>query len=257
MDRAFLAAVGIPLAVLVAAVAYLTRPPPQDRLDSGELFEDSITGTVFEAPEGTQPERDRLGELAFRAISYTPWPLEQGAAGDRLRIHVGPPGKTQPRTYVFSKVLPQPSQLVTVQLPRPLGIVFEEDARRKRAVVAGFVPGGNAEQLVRRFRFDPGLAARAPREGDVLRACTCTNIVYKSGALFFGAQRPERCIVVYGADGQKWPAVMAALQKGLVSDGEVTLVLERPVEAQQLGQLQRPGMQQEQQQQRGQQGRKV
>lgn len=35
-------------------------------------------GTVFEAPEGRQPERDRLGELAFRAISYTPWPLEAG-----------------------------------------------------------------------------------------------------------------------------------------------------------------------------------
>ena len=59
-----------------------------------------------------------------------------------------------------------------------------------------------------------------------------------------------------GADGQKWPAVMAALQKGLVSDGEVTLVLERPLEEQQLGQLQRPGMQREQQQQQ-QQGRKL
>jgi hypothetical protein len=35
-----------------------------------------------------------------------------------------------------------------------------------------------------------------------------------------------------GADGQKWPAVIAALQKGLVSDGDVTLVLERSVQQQ-------------------------
>ena len=65
-----------------------------------------LAGTVFEAPKGTQPERDHLGELAFRAVSYTPWPLEQGAVGERLRIDVGQPGKTQPRTYVFSKVRP-------------------------------------------------------------------------------------------------------------------------------------------------------
>ncbi len=33
--------------------------------------------------------------------------------------------------------------------------------------------------------------------------------------------------VVYGADGETWPAVMGALRKGDVSDGPVTLVLER------------------------------
>lgn len=48
-----------------------------------------------------------------------------------------PPGMSCPL-----QILRQPSQLVTVTLPRPLGIVFEEDARNKRAVVAGFVPGG-------------------------------------------------------------------------------------------------------------------
>lgn len=35
-------------------------------------------GTIFEAPEGAAPERDRKGELAFRAISYTPWPVSGG-----------------------------------------------------------------------------------------------------------------------------------------------------------------------------------
>lgn len=42
---------------------------------------------------------------------------------------------------------------------------------------------------------------------------------------------PTRSIVVFGADGQTWPQVIAALQKGLVSDGPVTLVLERRLPA--------------------------
>jgi hypothetical protein len=133
--------------------------------------------------------------------------------------------------------------------------------------------GGNAEQKAKNARLNPSLAASAVLEGDVLRACTCTNIVYQSGALAFGMQRPTRSIVVYGADGQAWPQVsllpcsggylhincqlldsqlhdvlpkvdqsafhtdsvpstgclqvVAALQKGLVADGPVTLVLER------------------------------
>lgn len=98
-------------------------------------------GAVFEAQQGTVPERDRRGELAFRAVSYTPWPVEEGAEGERLRIPQGTVGQLQPRTFVFSRVLPQPSQLVMVTLERPLGIIFEEDVRRKRAVVVGFTPG--------------------------------------------------------------------------------------------------------------------
>jgi hypothetical protein len=64
-------------------------------------------------------------------------------------------------------------------------------------------------------------------EGDILRACTSTNIVYEPKALAFGMQPPTRAIVLYGADGQGWPQVVAALKKGLVADGPVTLVLER------------------------------
>ena len=45
-----------------------------------------------------------------------------------------------------------------------------------------------------------------PQKGDVLRACTCTNMVYASQSLF-GAKAPVRTIVVYGADNQKWPKV--------------------------------------------------
>ncbi|KAL4858759.1 Serine/threonine-protein kinase SAPK9 [Chlorella vulgaris] len=173
-DALLVASLLAPLLIFGAAAAYLLRPPPQASLDDGSLFQDSSTGAVFEAQQGTVPERDRRGELAFRAVSYTPWPVEEGAEGERLRIPQGTVGQLQPRTFVFSRVLPQPSQLVMVTLERPLGIIFEEDVRRKRAVVVGFTPGGHAEQQAKRARLNT--ASVAALEGDVLRACTATNI---------------------------------------------------------------------------------
>ena len=68
-----------------------------------QVFEDSETGAVFQSEESVSPERDRKGELAFRAVSYTPWPVEEGAEGDRVRVPVGPVSNTQPRTYVFPR----------------------------------------------------------------------------------------------------------------------------------------------------------
>ncbi|PSC75309.1 peptidase S9 [Micractinium conductrix] len=226
-DALLIVSLVVPILAAAAVAAYLLRPPPQSSLDEGLLFEDQETGTLFEAPPGAAPERDRRGELAFRAVSWTPWPVEEEAEGERLRLEVGTVRQLQKRTFVFEKVLPQPSQLVVCTLERPLGIVFEEDARRKRAVVADFAPGGHAEQVTKRAALNPALAASSPLRGDVLRACTATNIVYQPAALAFGAQLPKRTIVVYGADGQTWPQVAAALRKGLVADGPVTLVLER------------------------------
>lgn len=220
--------IGPVLAFVAAAILVLRRTS-----NSENSFDDPETGAVFEVPKGgTEPIRDRYGELAFKAVSYTPWPVQAGDdAGEPIRIEVGTVGKIQLRTFLFEKILPQPSQLIVVKLPRPLGIIFEEDSRSGRAVLAEIVPGGNADQLSKRASLDPGLAATAPKKGDILRACTATNIVYRTGALMFGAQTPERAIVVYGADREKWPAVATALQRGLVADGEVTLVLERRVYA--------------------------
>ena len=53
----------------------------------------------------------------------------------------------------------------------------------------------------------------AVQPGDVLRACTCTTFVFEGTALF-GAKPPVRTLVVYGADDQRWPKVIAALRKG-------------------------------------------
>ena len=51
----------------------------------------------------------------------------------------------------------------------------------------------------------------APMIGDVLRACSCTNLVYPTQSLF-GVKAPIRTIVMYGADNQKWPKVWVAPQ---------------------------------------------
>lgn len=45
------------------------------------------------------------------------------------------------------RVLRQPSQIVQTTLPRPLGIIFEEDAHQKRAFISGFMDGSPAAQL--------------------------------------------------------------------------------------------------------------
>lgn len=85
----------------------------------------------------------------------------------------------------------------------------------------------------------PGLAQRAKLDrareettalpGDVLRAVTCTTLMYAPASMF-GAAAPVPTITVYSPDEQKWPKVATALQRGSVADGEVTLILERRVE---------------------------
>lgn len=193
------------------------------------MFEDETTGFVFQVPEdGTVPERDKNGNLAFRAISYTPWPVPTDYEGDRLRIDVGPIAAREARTFVFNRLLPQPSELVVVTLPRPMGVVFEYDERKKCAVVAGVVEGSPAEQRRKVAGLNRSLAKESVQDGDVLRGVTCTNFVYPTRALF-GAVAPERHVVVYGADKQKWANVRSALRKGEPKDGPVTLVLERRV----------------------------
>lgn len=56
---------------------------------------------------------------------------------------------------MFDKLLPSPSELVRVTMERPLGIIFEEDVRRRHAIVAGFVEGSNAEQASKVKRPTP------------------------------------------------------------------------------------------------------
>ena len=54
--------------------------------------------------------------------------------------------ETRVGVFPCRRVLPQPSRVLAVTLPRPVGVVFEEDARRGRVVVAGFVEGSPADK---------------------------------------------------------------------------------------------------------------
>jgi hypothetical protein len=171
------------------------------------------------------------GELAWRAISYTPWPVEEGAEGERVRVLVGAVGERALRTFVFGKKLRQPSALVAVTLKRPMGVLFREDKRRKCAVVEELAEGSAVAQKARLGSIDRLWSTEAGLPGDVLRACTCTTIAYPTKSLVFGIKPPLRYVVLYGADDQRWEKVATALKRGLAQDGPVTLVLEREMPA--------------------------
>ncbi|KAL0024275.1 hypothetical protein WJX79_002109 [Trebouxia sp. C0005] len=223
-DRAFLTVTLIPLLGLLVAIILRFRPAAAENLDGDQVFDDPATGVYFESPDGTIPERDRKGELAFRPVSFTPWPVEAGTPGERLRIDIGPASKTSPRTFIFDRRIVD-SDILKVTLPRPMGLVFEEDKAKGQVVVADFVEGSEAEKRNKVAKLNQSWRSVA-QVGDVLRACTCTNLVYATRSLL-GVKAPVRTIVVYGADNQKWPKVLAALKAGSRSDGEVTLVFER------------------------------
>ncbi len=92
--------------------------------------------------------------------------FKQGWCGVGSGVLLAPPPlrcRPAPRWLLRLQVLPQPSQLITVTLPRPLGIVFEEDARKKRAVVAGFVPGKHMRPASRGGLGDAAVPARKQR----------------------------------------------------------------------------------------------
>lgn len=66
---------------------------------------------------------------------------------------------------MFNKLLPQPSELITVTLPRPLGVVFEYDQRFKRAVVVDTVEGSAAAQKQKVAGLNPRLAKETMQTG--------------------------------------------------------------------------------------------
>jgi len=61
--------------------------------------------------------RDKDGKLAYRAVSYTPWPVEEGTEGKQLRIDVGPVNRTEKETYVFDRSPSQPLARLRLSMP--------------------------------------------------------------------------------------------------------------------------------------------
>ena len=232
-DRAFALAVLCPLAGLAVAIArWATAKPPLPARPGGTTFEDTDTGLAFEAGPGEAPELDRQGNLVYRAVRYTPQPVEAGAPGARVRVAVGPIKTRAPRTFVFERVLGVggPSRVFGVALPRPLGITWAEDEASGRIVVGEL--SGEAERRAAAAALDPvHLRTTALAPGDVLRAITATTVVFRGAGALTGWSPGTREIVLFGADGAKWAAVRGALRKGDAADGDVTVVVERAMDS--------------------------
>lgn len=55
-------------------------------------------------------------------------------------------------------------------------------------------------------KLDRSRASYTPAKGDILRAITCTQLMYETSSMF-GASPPRQTIGLYSADNQKWPEV--------------------------------------------------
>lgn len=153
------------------------------------------------------------------------------APGERFRVDVGNIGERKPQTFLFAPLLQQPSRLVCVTLPRrPLGVIFVPD-RAGRVRIAEFVQNSDAGRAASVERLLSPSGAQAPKVGDVLRAVTATVFSFTPQAQLLGdLTNTKRTVVLFGADDEPYDKVFAALRQGLVADGPVSLVLERPLE---------------------------
>ena len=138
----------------------------------------------------------------------------------------GASNSTTQRTYVFDATLAGASEVLSGTAARPLGIIFEDDADG-RARVADFVKGSDAARANDVAALAP-FGRQCARRGDVLRAFTATQVVYRTTAALTGdLSGTKRVRTLFGADEVPWGEVSAALANGRVADGPITLVLER------------------------------
>lgn len=192
------------------------------------------------------------GYLAFEALDASPsserikvecGPVDAYTGGkydgDKVRwnsLASTPPSERKggfERVYVFDRVLPQTdgaSTILSVTQDRPLGIVFEPDADGL-VRVADFVAGSQAAKANDVASLAP-FGAQCAKRGDVLRGFTGVQVSFKTTASITGdLSGAKRVRTLYGADGQGWGEVCAALTNGRKADGPVTLVLERDADA--------------------------
>jgi len=147
----------------------------------------------------------------------------------RFRPEIGVVGERKKETFVLKKTLSAESVFVEMTLERPIGVIFTPDTQG-RVRVAELVAGYEADRLARKARVGMR-GVGAALEGDVLRAFTCTVLDFPLKAQLLGdLEGTKRKVVLYGADEQKWRKTAEALRLGLIADGPLTLILERPPE---------------------------
>ena len=221
-DSFYILSLAVPLAAFGAFLLFIATSKREGTVEIDSAGRYTTKSFEVDSDDESRLARDSAGEIMYRAIRYTPYLTEKNPSDVLVRLNVGPVNATIPQNFLFEKSRPT-SKLITVTLPRPLGIIFED--RNGSVQIVDIVEGSGADQLWKRAKLDSSLKDSSPMVGDVLRGLTTTVVIYKEGALI--AQGPEREIVVFGCDGQKWRDTKAAMKRGYASDGDVTLVLER------------------------------
>jgi len=92
-----------------------------------------------------------------------------------FRPEVGEVGERSELPFAFERILGPPSDLFSVTLPRPMGIVFEMDTAGLVRVVE-LVKDSQAAQGAAIARLGSGPAGGNVLVGDVLRAVTSTTM---------------------------------------------------------------------------------
>jgi hypothetical protein len=225
-DMLYVGSLIIPVGLFaVAALFVLNRPnDATTKIESKPKWGD---GKEYEVSDDDADDvaRDSSGELCYRAVRYTPFLTERAETDDVFRLDVGFVGRTTPRSYLFSPLNRANGKLYSITLEKPLGLIVEEDKKTGRVRIVEIVEHSQAAQLANKAKLDPSAKATAPQIGDILRGLTTTVVTWGEGALI--AQTPQREIVVFGCDDQKFSDVSVAMKRSMKSDGMVTLVLER------------------------------
>ena len=203
---------------------------------------DPRDGWASEDPEPSPPppprgqpdeyERDASGRMVYVPRGFYYDGVRPDDPGDRIKVDVGVVGARRSRMFVLRKVLSSSSSasdIVSVTMERPLGIVFERDTEGM-VRVADFVEGSRAGRAaaVDRLQSSYNVNVTSAKRGDVLRAFTTTTLSFGPRAQLLGdLSGTKRAVVLFGCDDQPWNKVVGALKAGLVADGPVTLLLER------------------------------
>jgi hypothetical protein len=175
-----------------------------------------------EEEEEEEYEVDSQGSYVYGISGFRLFPVTTAAAssGTLCKIPVGPVGmeRKPKKTFHFDKSGTFPSSSIfSCSLEHPIGVTFER-TKTGRVVIAEIAPKTDAwrQSQVARLNQD----AKAPKVGDVLRACSSINFFY-SGQALFGIKPPERTVVMYGVDKtQSWSQVCNAITKTQTADGK-------------------------------------
>jgi len=145
----------------------------------------------FDDKKKEEYERDDAGRMVYAARGFfydgiVPSDFNAYGITERVKVDVGIVGKKRQRKFALRKrlgirngVVGKESDIITVTMERPLGIVVERDTEGY-VRVADFVEGSRAGRAaaVQKLQGLNQAGAQAPKKGDVVRAFTTTTLSY-------------------------------------------------------------------------------